>query len=133
MPAETPVTTPETETVASALLLLHTPVPDPSVNVMVDPTHTLEDPEMLPALGNAFTLIVFVAIAVPHTLVTAYPMVSRPAVTPVITGPVAEAEEFELLHVPPVTLSVKVTEDPVQTPDAPEITPGLGKGFTVMV
>ena len=68
-PAETPVTTPPT-TVALALPVLHEPPKVPSVKVMIEPIHTLELPEMVPALGNGLTVTVEVAVAVPQLLVT---------------------------------------------------------------
>jgi hypothetical protein len=69
MPAVTPVAIPP-EIVACALLALQAPPVATSVNVIDEPTHTPEGPVMLPAFGNALTVTVFVAVAVPHPLVT---------------------------------------------------------------
>ena len=41
-----------------------------SVTVAVEPMHTPEAPVMVPALGNAITVIILLAVAVPHELVT---------------------------------------------------------------
>ena len=60
-------------------------------------------------------------------------MVSAPAVTPVTTPPETVALILLLLHVPPVTPSVKVIAEPAHTLDAPVILPAFGVGFTVMV
>lgn len=59
-------------TVAAAiLLLLQLPPPSPTlVNIVVKPTHKEEAPLTVPASGNAFTLIVADAVAVPQVLVT---------------------------------------------------------------
>ena len=69
-PAETPVTTPPDETVADELLADHVPPPAVLVSVIVAPTLTAVAPVIVPALGNALTLIAFVAVAVPQLLVT---------------------------------------------------------------
>ena len=53
-----------------------------------------------------------------------------------LTSPVLLTVAFNgllLYHVPPVTESVKVIEDPAHTPAAPVITPALGNGFMVIV
>jgi hypothetical protein len=58
-PEETPVTMPDAgPTVAVALAVLQVP-PPPSVNVIVDPTHTFDGPDI--AEGNGFTVTCFVA------------------------------------------------------------------------
>ena len=68
VPAAAPVTTPA-DTLA-VLLLLHAPPVDASVKVIVEPTHTLESPVIVPASGNGLMVISFVVVAVPHILVT---------------------------------------------------------------
>ena len=61
-----PVTTPELlPTVAIAVPALHVPLPAPSVNVIVVPTHMFPGPDMLPASGVGFTVSAFIA-AVPQ-------------------------------------------------------------------
>ena len=69
MPIVTPVTTPP-DMVAVLPLLLHTPPGVISVKVMLEPTHTLEGPVMVPAVMGGLIVRIFVAIAVPHELVT---------------------------------------------------------------
>ena len=57
MPAVTPVTTPEVPTVATeVLLLVHVPPLTVLERVIVRPVQTLEEPEMVPAEGAAFTV-----------------------------------------------------------------------------
>jgi hypothetical protein len=68
-PAVVPETTPPA-TVALLLLALHAPPAAASVNVIDEPTQTVDGPVMLPAFGNELTVMVFVAVAVPHPLVT---------------------------------------------------------------
>ncbi len=68
-PPETPVTIPPI-TVALALLLLQVPPVTLSVNVMDDPTHTPEGPDIIPSSGSGFTVMGFVAVAVPQPLIT---------------------------------------------------------------
>jgi hypothetical protein len=132
-PAVTPVTKPPLETVARALLLLQAPPVATSVNNIAVPTHTFEGPVILPAFGNILTVIAFVAVVVPHELVTAYLIVSRPAVIPVTTPPETVALVLLLLHVPPVTTSVNMMAEPTHTPEAPVILPAFGNGLTVTV
>lgn len=69
VPGVIPVTVPPV-TEAFVLLLLHTPPGAISVNVIEDPSHTLPGPLMVPASGNGLTVIILVATAVPHELVT---------------------------------------------------------------
>ena len=65
-PASTPVTTPDTDTVAFAFATLHIPPVAASVNVVVAPAHTPVAPVMLPAEGDTLTVMTFVAYAVPQ-------------------------------------------------------------------
>jgi hypothetical protein len=39
------------------LLLFHVPLPDPSDKVTVASVQTVEEPDMLPAFGNGFTVV----------------------------------------------------------------------------
>jgi hypothetical protein len=130
VPAVVPVTTP-LNTVAVALLALHAPPATASVNVIEEPAHTVDKPVITPALGNAFIVTAFVAVAVPHPLVTAYIIVSMPGVTPVTTPPDTIAVALLALHVPPEAASVNVIDEPIHTPDAPAIVPALGSGLIV--
>ena len=60
MPADTPRTTPDEEPiVATAVLtLVHVPPTAPSVNIMVDPTHTCVGPEITVGVVLTFTVAV---------------------------------------------------------------------------
>ncbi len=72
-PADTPVTTPVTElTVAAAvLLLLQLPAPVPLlVNMAVEPSHKMEAPLTVPALGTSPTVTTTEAVADPQEDVT---------------------------------------------------------------
>ena len=67
VPNETPVTIPDNEPiVADDELLLQVPPVVASVSVILEPTHTLDEP--LIAEGNGLTVIVFVTDAEPHAL-----------------------------------------------------------------
>lgn len=132
VPAEIPVTMPVVPMAASVLLLLHVPPAMPSVNVIEEATHTLDRPVITPAFGEGFIVMVFVAVAVLQVLVTEYLIVSVPAVTPVTTPNTTVAEMLLLLHVPPAAPSVKRTDEPTHTLDAPVMTPAFGNGFTRM-
>ena len=57
-PADTPVTTPPPDIVAPGLLILQVPLP-PSASAVVDPTHTLNMPEI--EEGKALTVTTAVA------------------------------------------------------------------------
>ena len=133
-----PVTTPVAVfTVAAAvLLLLHAPPPVPLlVKVVVEPTQTDEAPVTEPALGNAFTTMLAVAVAVPQTPETVYVIVALPEPTPVTT-PFTEFTVATvillLLQLPPLApLLVKVVVEPTHTADEPLTVPALGMLFTV--
>ena len=73
LPVLIPLTTPAVLTPAIKLLeLCQLPPVMVSVRVIVDPTQTLDEPEMLPANGSEFTVIVLDVEAVPQLLVTEY-------------------------------------------------------------
>jgi hypothetical protein len=71
-----------------------------------------------------FTTIFNIAGAQPFP--RSYEMVVNPFATPETTPPVeiVAALVFELLHVPPETVLLNVTEDPTQTLRIPDIGPG---------
>jgi hypothetical protein len=72
VPTLTPITVPVLPTVATDIEAeLHTPPGVPSVRVMVDPVATVEAPDIVPAVGTSFTVIICVATAVPQLVVTA--------------------------------------------------------------
>ena len=63
MPEVTPLTTPEAEIVAIAVLpLLHTPPDAELLRVAVLPAHNVPGPEITPAAGNGLTVTIDVAI-----------------------------------------------------------------------
>ena len=107
-----------------------------SDNIMDEPTHTFDRPVIVPGSDDMFTVIVIVAVAVPHVLVTTYLIISEPAETPVTMPeeePTVATAVLLLLHTPPVTLSDKVMVEPIHTPERPVIVPAFGDGFTVRV
>ncbi len=70
VPAVAPVTIPPVPTVATTpLLLLQVPPVTASVNAVVEPAHKLATP-VIPGMDALFTIITFVAIAVPQLPVT---------------------------------------------------------------
>lgn len=136
VPADTPLTIPETEPIVAIAVLVEDQIPPKAKlpRVMVAEAHKDEAPVIAPALGNGFIEIVFVAVAVPQTLVTEYITVSIPAVTPV-TIPVLpiEASALLILHVPPIIASVIVVVELTHNVDAPLTIPALGNGLTATV
>lgn len=71
MPAATPFTTPPLVTVATEVAEeLQVPPLTVLLNVVLAPVHTPDEPLMLPAPGDAFTVMVVVDTAVPQLLVT---------------------------------------------------------------
>jgi hypothetical protein len=71
VPAATPVTTPAVFTVAvAASVLLHTPDGVVLANAVVAPLHELRVPVIGATAVGALTVMIRVAIPVPHVLVT---------------------------------------------------------------
>lgn len=71
VPLLTPVTIPVAPTVATELLpLLHEPPPVASASVIVDPTHTLPGPVIVPAPEIVPIVTTLVVEAVPQVFVT---------------------------------------------------------------
>jgi hypothetical protein len=121
-------------TVAIAvLLLLHTPPAGVLVSVSEVPWQKSNVPPI--AVGTAFTVIVCVAVAVPHTVVTAYDIVAVPAAMPLTTPevPVVATATSDDDHTPPVVPSVSVMSLPVHTAVGPVIVPAAGNGFIVTI
>src|SRR3569833_4355717 len=87
--------------------------------------HNASGPEIVPALGEGLTVMVFVADFIPQLATMVYEIVSAPADTPV-TIPVEPmvACVLLLLHRPPATLLVNVIVAPGHTDDGPEMVPG---------
>ena len=86
MPADTPVTTPELLTVATAVLdEVHTILPAvPSVKSIVEPTHTVEGPVIGFAVGGAGSDNVISKVAPEHPDSVATIFVYIPASNPAI-------------------------------------------------
>ena len=70
VPADTPVTSPLPSTVATPVtVLLQLPLPPPtSLSDSVAVPQIADAPDKVPATGSAFTVIIFVAAAVPQLL-----------------------------------------------------------------
>ena len=131
-PADNPVTNPLPLTVALPLLL-HTPPPTLSVKVTGAPGHTLDGPDIVPAVTVADIFTVNVADAVPQlTLLAVYEMTSVPAATAVtVPSEATVALVLLALQVPPLTVSSKVTVLPVQIEEVPLMLPASAAAFTV--
>jgi hypothetical protein len=129
-----PLTTPEELTDATEeALLLHEP-PEPDVdNVIAELIHTEVAPAIVPAFGEALTVIVFVAVGEPHAPNTIYDIVAVPAATPVTTPEPSTVATDEVLlnHEPPETASVSEIVEDVHTDDAPVTVPASGSALTV--
>jgi hypothetical protein len=102
---------------------------------MAEEIQTLFKPEIAPAFGSGFTVIVAVAAPEPQKAdATVYDIVAVPAVTPPTT-PVALTLAIPgavLLHEPPVIASDNVVTAPAQTVVVPVMVPGFGSAFTVI-
>ena len=70
----------------AVLLLLHVPVPPDAVasaSVMVDPVHTDDGPVIVPATGDALTVMFVVFVTDPQlTLVSVYVIIVVPTLAP---------------------------------------------------
>lgn len=129
-PAVTPVTTPLlAPTVARVvLLLLHVPLPEASVKLIVLPVQTTAGPEMAAGVGLTVNVIdvkqppgaIYVILAVPADI-----PVTMPEGEPTVAIAVAL-----LTHVPVPDELANVVLNPSQTDDDPVIDPGAA--FTVI-
>ncbi len=90
---------------------------------------------MTPALGAGLIVMVLLAVAEPHALVTVYCMVSIPAVIPLTSPPTTVALALVALHTPPGAPLVSVIVAPSHTLLAPKIVPAVRNApiFTVLV
>lgn len=126
LPEVTPNTTPDAFIEATlVLLLLHVPPVTAFVSVVLLPVQTTELPEIVPAVTGLLTTTVCVANAVPQLPETVYEISTVPVAKPV-TLPVVLTVAIDvllLLHVPPLTASVKVMLLPTQTTPGPEMVP----------
>ena len=93
--------------------------------VIVEPTHTTDEPLRLPANGKGSISMVLVVKAVPQELLTVYTIVSTPAVRPVISPSATEVLPFVEVHTPPVVAFARVIVAPTHTFDGPVMTPAV--------
>jgi len=93
----------------------------------VSPTHISKKYAVIGGTVSTVTFTSLVAYAVPHGPVTAYEIVTVPALTPVTMPPETVAQVLLALHVPPAVASVSVMVAPATTVDGPVI------GLTVVV
>jgi hypothetical protein len=123
VPALTPVTKPEPETVATAaLLLLQVPPVVALLNVDPWPTQTSASPVL--AASPAFT----VTSAVAEQLPSVYTILVEPVLIAVTTPVEASTDAIEpspLLHAPPVVDELSVVVLPLQSVSDPVIAPGV--------
>ena len=121
VPGLIPVTTPPEDTVATPVVLLFQVPPDTeSVKFVVEPTHTLVEPEI--TLTKGATVNMTVALVVP----TVYEMIQVPTVnaeTIPVEEPTAAIALLLLLQTPPAVESVKSAPPPAQTVAMPLIGP----------
>ena len=134
-PAFTPVAMPAASisaTVASSEL--HTPPLTEFVSVADVPGHKSVPPAIVPGFGAAFTFKLLVVLALPQPFVTVYIMCTTPALK-AFTFPEASIVAIEgasVLHAPPLSVLVNVSEVPVQATEPPFIVPASGSALTVM-
>ena len=138
-PHTTPVVAPTVPTVTS--LLLQVPVPPDAVvllRVMHDPVQTDAAPVIVPAMGDTFTVIFVVVVAVPQkTLVSVKVIVVVPTAMPPtipVADPIVPTPGLLLLQAPAppdAVRSFKVIVDPTHTALRPLIAPADGDMLTV--
>ncbi len=107
----TPVTTPESVLIVATdgVLVFHMPPEKVLESVIELPTATVLGPDIIPALGLATTVMIFVAETAPHPpAVVVWVMVVVPAATPVTTPVllIVATPTALLVHVPMVPLTV---------------------------
>jgi hypothetical protein len=132
VPAAIPLTTPVGNTVASnGSPLLQLPPVLPSLNVVVNPGHTLITPVITD--GNGFTVIGQTALQPPGKV---YIILGVPVATPLtipVVEPTVALERSLLLHVPPPVASASVVVEPTHTVEAPVTTAGDAFTLTTVV
>jgi hypothetical protein len=132
-PAERPDMTPDTETAALPVVMLQKPPVAVVASVVVAPTQTVDDPEIVPAAGSGFTVIVVTRI---HPVGSVYVISVVPAARPVnvpVADPIVPILVVLLAHVPPDGVLEIVVDAPKQTLVAPAIAPGSGLTVTTAV
>ena len=132
VPNAVPVTTPEEETEALALAVLHVPPETDGVSDMVLLITTLDEPVIMAATGAALTVMLFIAVATPQPLVTVYDMSALPAAKPVMVPdvPTVAMAVLALLHTPPDTVAVSDVIADWHTDELPVMEPAKGKAST---
>jgi hypothetical protein len=131
VPADTPVTTPELVTVATAVLLLTHVPPVVGDKVLVLPTHTEVLPDTL-AIGLALTVTVGVGVDAQPVALDVNVNVTVPAATPVTTPAfVTVALAVLLLVQVPLVVGDSVVVFPTHTAVAPVIE-AIGLALTVI-
>jgi len=145
VPLLTPYTIPVADPTVptGVLLLLQVPVPPDAVaslRLIVNPTHTLVVPVIVPATGDTFTNTFAVVVADPqYKLVSVYSITVVPGLTPYTTpvvDPTVPTGVLLLLHVPvPPDADGLVNErvNPTHTGPAPTMAPASGDTFTVTI
>ena len=138
-PIDAPVTTPNAglAIVAAGALLIHMPPGVPLlVSIMLEPTHTVFGPEIVPGFGSAFIINGKLATEVPQVLVTVYEIVVAPAAT-AVTSPVwSIVAAFMLLldQMPLLPVVASCNVEPAQTDEEPAVmVPAFGCGIRVTV
>ena len=132
VPAIEPVTTPVVgDMVALPLLLLHVPPAGVEFKVVVKPTQTLVVPVIVVGFGFTVTTAVTDGVQPVEYEIVAVP--ARLPVTTPVNEPTLAVAEALLLHVPPVTASVKLVTNPTHTESAPNILPGAAVTVTTIV
>ena len=129
-----PVTTPLFTVAIPGALVDQTPPAVVELKVVVEPTQTLVFPVNAATVGNAFTVINFVAVVEQPLAVTVYLISAVPFDTPVTTPleftvaiPVAL-----LVQTPPAVVLLNIVVDPTHTEVAPVVAATIGKAFTVI-
>jgi hypothetical protein len=107
-----------------------------SVKLVVELVHTVAVPVILPATGSGFTVITFVALALPQIPTIVWDIVAVPAVTPITTpvDPTVAIPVAPELHTPPLPYaSYKVMSPPWHTVERPDTVPANGFIVTTFV
>lgn len=121
---------PEPMDATGAALLIHMPLP-PSVNVMVEPTHTAPGPDM--ADGAVFTVTTTVETQPPPSEYVTVVVPEMFAESMPLSDPIPATLVLLLVQVPPATVLVRVNVLPGHSAPPPLMAPGAGLTVTVFV
>jgi hypothetical protein len=97
----------------------------------IEPTQTVVAPVI--GAGPGITVSTLVTV---QPIPIVYEITTVPAAIPVmlpVDEPIVAINELPLVHIPPATDSLKATEDPTQTLEAPVIPVGMGSTVIVEV